>query len=229
MNDDSNFGSAEVFYNRFYESVTFGRGIGPKAIRRTHVSMEKDYAGASFEKCLELGAGKGQHLDFVKHDFKEFILLDIRKPELNSEREQDNRIHALVGNAELIPFPDGYFDRVISTCLLHHVEQPEAVVKELNRVLGGSGIATILLSCDPGLAVRTLRRITVARSSGKQGYSGYALMIAREHRNHVSSLLEIIKFTFRNRKVTIKYYPFALKSWNLNGYIIITIGTDFKH
>ena len=224
MVDNEDYCSTSLFYECFYEAVIIKGGAGAKAVRRTRQTMENPYTGHSFKNCLEVGSGNGEHLDFVRHDFKNFTLIDLRKPNLEDKWRLDSRIQAIAANAELLPFPDRHFDRVISTCLLHHVEKPEAVLTELNRVLGDSGVGTIYLSCDPGLAVRTLRRLTVARKARKSGFEGYDLMIAREHRNHVNSLLEMSKFAFKKRKFKIKYYPFGIKSWNLNGYIVMTVG-----
>lgn len=221
---DLDYGSSEIFYQCFYQPVIFGAGSGAKAVRRTHQSMEDPYIGQKFDMCLEIGSGNGEHLDFVKHEYQSYTLLDLRKPNLESKWSLDSKIQTFEGNAEKLLFPDQHFDRVVSTCLLHHVDNPEAVMNEFNRVLSREGVGTIFLSCDPGLAVRTLRRITVAKRAKKLGFQGYNLMIAREHRNHINSLLEILKFVFRDRQVQIKYYPFLIKSWNLNGYVIVTVG-----
>jgi hypothetical protein len=103
------------------------------------------------------------------------------------------------------------------------LENPELVLNEVDRVLSQNGVATIFLSCDPGFAVRTLRKLTVARSAQKKGFEGYNLMIARDHRNHFGSLLEMARFVFRKRNFKVKYYPFGINSWNLNGYAVITV------
>jgi ubiquinone/menaquinone biosynthesis C-methylase UbiE len=220
---NSNFGSQTLFYECFYESVIFGNSMGATAVRRTHSTMEKPWEGAYFKKVLEVGSGNGEHLDFIEHGFDEYVMLDLRKTELNSNWNSDKRIKTLEGNAESLPFEAGEFDRVISTCLLHHVDSPELVLNEIDRVLSQNGTATIFLSCDPGLVVRTLRKMTVARSAQKKGFTGYNLMIARDHRNHFGSLLEMARFVFRNRNFKVKYYPFGINSWNLNGYAIITV------
>jgi ubiquinone/menaquinone biosynthesis C-methylase UbiE len=223
MTKESEYGSQKLFYESFYDSVIFGKGFGANAVRRTHSTMEKPWVGAHFKKVLEVGSGNGEHLDFIKHSFEEYVMLDIRKTELNSKWNSDQRIKTVEGNAEALPFEADEFDRVISTCLLHHVENPELVLSEIDRVLSPNGSATIFLSCDPGLAVRTLRKLTVARSAEKKGFQGYNLMISRDHRNHFASLLEIAKFVFRDRNLKVRFYPFGIKSWNLNGYAIITV------
>jgi phosphatidylethanolamine/phosphatidyl-N-methylethanolamine N-methyltransferase len=224
MTKDSNYGSQKLFYECFYESVIFGKGIGSKAVRRTHSTMEKAWGERNrFRKVLEVGSGNGEHIDFVKHEFDLYVMLDLRKTELKSKWKSDSRIKTVEGNAESLPFETGEFDRVISTCLLHHVDHPELVLSEIERVLSQNGTATIFLSCDPGLAVRALRKLTVARSASKKGFEGYNLMISRDHRNHFGSLLEMAKFVFRNRELSVKYYPFRLRSWNLNGYTILNV------
>lgn len=232
MTHDRNYGSQKLFYECFYDSVIFGEGIGASAVRRTHATMEKGWeGGAHFKKVLEVGSGKGEHLEFVKHGFDEYVMLDLRKTALNPKWNSDLRIKTVEGNAESLPFRTGEFDRVISTCLLHHVENPELVFSEVDRVLSQNGTATIFLSCDPGLAVRILRKLTVARSAKKKGFDGYNLMISRDHRNHFGSLLEMAKFVFRKRNFNVKFYPFGINSWNLNGYAIITVKkrTDELH
>ena len=37
-------------------------------------------------------------------------------------------------DAEAIPFSGNFFDRVLSTCLLHHVDDPLQVLLEMRRV-----------------------------------------------------------------------------------------------
>ena len=225
MNDKNfmdNFGSPSVFYSNFYKSVIFGKGFGQRLIRKTHKSMEKPFSGKYFSRVLEMGGGMGEHLDFILHDFEEYLLTDI-KPTLNNKFANDQRVVCKVENAEQLTFPDKSFDRVILTCLLHHVNEPEKVLEEILRVLKSEGVATIFLPCDPGLLVRLLRNLTTARNAKKLGYRGYNLMIAREHRNHFISLLHMTKYVFRGKKTRVTYFPFRIPSWNMNGYVIVQV------
>jgi phosphatidylethanolamine/phosphatidyl-N-methylethanolamine N-methyltransferase len=221
--DDPRYGSPSIFYSDYYERIIFGAGTGAKAVRYTHVAMERPFRGKSFHRVLEVGGGNGEHLDFIQHDFDRYVLTDLRKPELKEKWASDSRITVLIENAEELSFENASFDRVVSTCLLHHVERPERVLQEIDRVLKPNGMATIFLSCDPGMAVRALRSLTTMKRAKKEGFRGYALMNARDHRNHVGSLLEMTKYVFRNRRVKLKWSPFGIRSWNLNGYVIINI------
>ncbi len=52
----------------------------------------------------------------------------------------EGRIGLVLGQAERLPFPDGVFDSVTFTYLLRYVDDPEATVAELARVLRPGGV-----------------------------------------------------------------------------------------
>jgi phosphatidylethanolamine/phosphatidyl-N-methylethanolamine N-methyltransferase len=220
----SDHGSQSVYYEKYYESINVrGGGIGSRAFKQLHEAMEKPYNKEYFGRVLEIGAGTGEHLDFVKHEYDEYLLTDIRKPILAGPWTNNPKILCIEANAETLPFEDQSFDRIICTCLLHHVERPEKVLDEILRLLKLDGKVMIYLTCDPGLMTRLVRRLTTHRAAEKAGYRGFELLMAREHRNHIGSLLTLIKFVFRDRQVKIKWVPFLFPSWNLNGSVIIHI------
>ena len=145
-NSDESYGSPALFYNKFYKSVIFGKGLSGSFVRKTHHSMEKPYVGKKYGMVLEIGAGVGEHLDFVRREFEKYYLTDVRLPILNDHWAEDQRVFCQVANAEDLPFSERTFDPVIATCLLHHVEKPEKVLEEILRVLKPEGVATIFLS-----------------------------------------------------------------------------------
>jgi ubiquinone/menaquinone biosynthesis C-methylase UbiE len=55
----------------------------------------------------------------------------------------EQRVEFLPGSAEKIPFPDGYFDLVISSNSFHHWTEPQKCLKEIKRVLKYGGEAWI--------------------------------------------------------------------------------------
>ena len=227
---DCNHGSSDSdrFYGEFYERVNWTKGIGAFAVRGMHRKMEKEYANGHFETCLELGGGSGQHLDYVLHGFNSYVLVDLREAQLSLKWASDPRVRSVTGDAENIPFHDKYFDRVVITCLLHHVDNPEKVLQEVDRVLKIGGVATIFLPCDPGLLVRLTRRLTTQRLAKKLGFPDYKLYLAREHKNHVASIVRLAQHTFRNRKPKFEWSPLPFQTWNLNAFLIIRIGKSTK-
>lgn len=143
---------------------------------------------------MEIGGGTGEHLEFILHNYEQYFLTDLKKPQIDSNLTPNPKIVCLQANAEALPFPANSFDRVIATYLLHHVEKPEKVFSEILRVLKPKGGATIFLSCDPGILVRVIRGFTTARKAKKESFSGYKLMVVRDHRNHIGSLLQMERF-----------------------------------
>jgi SAM-dependent methyltransferase len=222
---DSIYGSPAYFYQNFYDQVICQRGFGKSGVARTHRAMEKPYRGLHFDRCLELGSGRGEHLEYVEHTYNTWLMIDIRNGLEGTFFEDGFPVHFLIGDAQKIPVRDHSIDRLIVTCLLHHVTYPEETFEEINRCLSTrNSVGTIFLPCDPGLVVRLLRSLTTSRLASRLGFKGYGLMIAREHRNHVGSLLEIAQHVFCNRHLKVRYFPFRIRSWNLNAYIVLTVG-----
>lgn len=63
-------------------------------------------------------------------------------------RSLDGRVQLIQGRAEHLPFPDEAFDTVVFTYLLRYVQDPDATIRELSRVLKPGGE---LLSLEFGL------------------------------------------------------------------------------
>jgi len=58
-------------------------------------------------------------------------------------RRYDSRYTSVAAGAESIPFPDGFFDAVISVNAIDHVDSFPATAKEISRVLRPDGILRI--------------------------------------------------------------------------------------
>ena len=58
------------------------------------------------------------------------------------------RISLVAGRAEQLPFPDGTFDALTFTYLLRYVDDPQATLSELARVVKPGGtVASLEFSC----------------------------------------------------------------------------------
>jgi SAM-dependent methyltransferase len=92
-------------------------------------------------RVLEVGSGAGNVL--ARLPGRRFGI-DLSKAVLAKARRRLGPGASLVrGDAMSLPFADGSFDRVFCSEVLEHVLQPEAVVKEMRRVLRPSGTAVI--------------------------------------------------------------------------------------
>lgn len=219
---DSEYGNPDVFYSRYYQQV-LRTGIVGSAQDRTHRALERRApAGMRFDRVLEVGAGKGEHFDFVQHDFGSYVETDIRAADARIGRADPRRLFT-EADAQDLPFEDASFDRVIATCLLLHLPEPETALREWRRVARPGAMLNLLVPCDPGAFVRSTRQVLTVPAVRRSGFRGYDLFNARDHRNHVGSVDRLVKHTFRHDRMSVYRFPFRLDSWNLNAFFVYDV------
>lgn len=94
-------------------------------------------------KILDVGSGTGEIVITLakKNPALKIYALDLSPTMMaiakeNAEREGvADRIIFVDGDAKRLPFPDAYFDLVISHNFLHHIEDPQIVFAEMKRVV----------------------------------------------------------------------------------------------
>jgi SAM-dependent methyltransferase len=134
------------------------------------------------------------------------------------------RVENQIADVESLPFADKSFDRVISTCLFHHLENPIKGFEQLRRVTKDGGKVSILIPNDPGIVYRSLRRVTTLRNAKKLGlYIEAELIHAIEHRNHYLQLKTLLESQFKNDKIFVTSFPFKFSSYNLNAITVFHI------
>ena len=219
---DNRYGNPEVFYAGHYEEV-LGVGLVGAAQARTHRALERRLGeNRHFSRVLEVGAGSGEHFPFVQHSFDEYIETDIRERSDNPGPPDERRKY-VVADAEALQFPDQSFDRVIATCLLLHLAEPEVALEEWRRVTCTDGLVNLLVPCDPGMLVRATRSILTVPAVKRSGFEGYKLFNARDHRNHVGSIDQLVRYVFRDDDIRTYRYPLRFPSWNLNAFFAYSI------
>ncbi len=216
------------FYDNYYSKIfnaVGGGGFSSIAYRLTHKKLEtKHNVDQYFEKVLEIGAGQGEHLKFIRHKFLKYIMSDLMPIKIQST---NSNVECMSFDASSIPFEDKFFDRCLMMCVLHHVQDTEKVLKEIKRVtktrMEGGGVISIFLPHDPLLAIRLNRRFFVTPRVKKLGFPDYELFNALEHRNHYHSILIQIMYIFSDAKIKVRQYPFHLRVPSINLFSIIEI------
>ena len=98
------------------------------------------------KKILEVGCGRGFYIKSVSMlDFpQEIVGVDVSKYYLDAARrntKNDRRVALKKGSIYSLPYPDSYFDCIICSEVLEHLDDDLAGAKELQRVLKPKGIA----------------------------------------------------------------------------------------
>ena len=224
------------YYADHYDCVVYS-GAGGAVQRQFHRALEHSWPTGTFENVLELGATNAEHLNFVRHQFQRYTMLDINdsssaRDAARAASKPDRSVEFVVGDAQTLEaIPDSSVDRLISMCLLHHLPDPDAALARWKAVVKPGGVLSIFLPCDPGVTWRSGRLLTTFRAAKKLGMTDTQIryLNARDHRNHFASLAAMIDGVFANDQVAVKRFPLSfLPSWNVNFYCIyhITRGTD---
>jgi len=115
--------------------------------------IAKLFKKKSVKKVLDLGCGSGRHTVYlVKHGFEVYGIdiapkgIKITKDWLKKEKLKAN---LKVGNVyKKLPYPNNFFDALISTQTLHHnkIGNIRKLIKEIERVLKPEGFIFITVS-----------------------------------------------------------------------------------
>lgn len=169
-----------------------------------------------FDHVLEVGAGTGQHLQYVKHKYKKYTLTDISESLLHEAEKlhkDKNSLAFEIADATQLPYDDNQFDRLVSVYNLEHLPQPHNVLKEWQRVVKPGGTISIAIPAEGGLAWRLGRHFSTRRSFAKHDLD-LDYIIAREHINAAYNLISLIKHYFPKRRDS--YYPLRIPLLDIN-------------
>ncbi len=106
-------------------------------------------------RMLDLGCGGGRHAFEAARRGADVVALDAGEAEIRDVRavfaamadagELDGagRAVGLQGDARVLPFPDGAFDRVVAAEVLEHIPDDQRAMAELARVLRPGGVLAV--------------------------------------------------------------------------------------
>ena len=215
----------EGWYERHYSRLNVSGDTKSFFYRKLHSFMEVDTVPQAGIRILEVGGNLGEHIPFVKDTWTEYVLTDVRKPDLQSKSHLKS-INATfkIADVQKLQFENDYFDRVIATCLFHHIENPLSGFREMLRVTKPGGKITILIPNDPGLLYTLIHKFTTLKRAKRAGVLQEAkLFHATEHRNHYCSLRTLAKYAFLGHSLKVRGYPFFADFYNLNALTVLNV------
>jgi ubiquinone/menaquinone biosynthesis C-methylase UbiE len=194
--------SAECRDNIYRNSESF-RSLEPVPgdflIKKTILDILCAFLGQSPAGLgLEIGCGSGYNSALLSAGARKIIATDLpyydaRSHSLGISRARDllaalavKNVKVLSCSGESLPFPDGKFDFVFSLSVLEHIDNKDAALKEMFRVLKPGGVAIICvptffasLCSFAHLYLYTIRRIfqvAITKLLGKKAESAKTLL-----------------------------------------------------
>lgn len=222
-NEDQAWLDQRARFANVYDDSNYTSPLQSTVMRASHRLAEKRFRERDhFSRVLEIGAGTGEHLSFVRHGFDQYVLSDLDPKILEVAQRKlsgraDNRLLYEAQSGGGLSYADNSFDRLIAAHVLEHIYQPHLAIKEWRRVVKDGGVLSILLPSDPGLAWRLGRHLGPRRNAMAQGLP-YDYLMAREHVNSCNSLIALLRFYFPERVES--WWPFPIPSIDMNLFFV---------
>lgn len=100
------------------------------------------------EKILDLGCGNGRYFKYFKEKNIDYFGIDNSEKLIKIAKNKNPEANFQTADAFKLPFPDKFFDKIISIAVLHHIPSKELriqFIKEAKRVLKTGGILILIV------------------------------------------------------------------------------------
>ena len=132
-------------YDRLAELLSMGQN------GRWRREMVGHVARAEPQRVLDVACGTaGVTLQLAERTTARIVGVDLTEEMLREGARRvalagrDDRVQLVLGRGQQLPFADGAFDAVTFTYLLRYVEDPQAAIDEMARVVAPGGVVTSL-------------------------------------------------------------------------------------
>ena len=215
-------GDQDDFYEKYYSNL-MDTGLVAKIWRRIHLQMEKPFRNYAEEKVLEIGSGNGEHLNAISPGIKLYYATDIRVDLLSKALSTRENVIVEKQDVTNLTYQDGFFDRVIVTCVLVHLDDPLRALSEINRVVRPGGYVSLYLPCEPGFLLRFVRVFSTHAKAKRLGIEDITFLHFLEHKNYFIAIDYFVHKIFQDATTRSRYYPFPFLTWNFNLFKLYTI------
>ena len=136
----------DSFYSNHY-SLMMNTGVIYRFWGLIHHLMERPFKNISEGRVLEIGAGNGEHIRAISGNIASYYATDIRVDSLKKNLSDFDNVIVETQDVMNLSYDDNFFDRVIVTCVLVHLDNPVIALEEINRVVKPGGYISIYLPC----------------------------------------------------------------------------------
>ena len=208
-----------------YENYQY-KGLIGWLMKYDHRLLEQDLPKNNFSKTLEIGPGFHSHIDYIKHDYDKYYILEKEKDKISFHKKRKNKkIILSTYKKDKMPFKNNFFDRIIMCHVLEHINNPEKFILEAMTKLKKGGVFSIALPTDPGFLWRMGRlfsKIFFVKKKQNISIKEYDYLNSIDHVNSIFSLYNILNYYYGENKIE-RYLPFRLKTFDLNLFYNIHI------
>ena len=167
------------------------------------------------EKVVEIGCGTG---DFIPYcPCAQYMGLDISEDFISIAQNNFPQHQFVVADAYNLPFDNSSIKSILSFAMLEHLNNLDAALGEVNRVLTDDGEFVFGIPTE-GLLYRIVRNLTTKRHVQKVTGVDYNELLKKEHVNKCKDVLSALKEHFIIENST--GIPFRLPIVNLNVLIV---------
>lgn len=140
-------------------------------------------------RLLDIGTGRGELLKLAIKNGVTAYGIEVSKPRINECIKRG--LNVKHGDAYNIPFPDEYFDYIVISEVLEHLESPSRAMSEIYRVLRLGGVVAITVPIEK-------LRFTVCIHCGKKT----PISIGHLHQFDEKKLVNLLKHHFKTLSIT---------------------------
>ena len=207
----------DEYYRCFYERVHGGGGPG-LIESLMHKSLERKSRVP--HRMLEIGVGNFEHLPYLKSEPSLYVAIDLRSPSdemlrinrFEKAKAEDvkglttGRYFVQVSIEEFCSLDVGLFDRIVASCVLLHLDEPDVVMTLLLRILEEeSSEMRLLLPTEPSWIINLWRMLVSRRRAQALGFNHFDLVNAADHKN------------YSRRVAVFAGHVFADENWRIRG------------
>lgn len=102
--------------------------------------LDRILSGTTGDWCIDIGGSFGRHVPQYYEKFHNCVIADYSiKALVQAQQELKARgidnVHLIAANAYNLPFSENIFDTALMIRVMHHLEQPSDVIREITRIL----------------------------------------------------------------------------------------------